>query len=121
MKLNNGVIEAHHCAIGVFKIHRSIIQTIPLFMSLIKVPVGHPHHRLSRQWQEQIYVSESSTPLVVHSAAGHLSPPIQLPKRTKQNRRSRLVLITISNPKRLANESLIHFGAERSQNQIRMH
>lgn len=68
-----------------------------------------------------IYVPESSAPLVVHGAAGHLYPPIQLPKRTKQGGRSRLVLITISNPEQLANELLIHFGAERSQNPIRMH
>jgi len=68
-----------------------------------------------------VYSPDSTTPLAVHGVAGHLYPPVPLPERQNQDRRSRLVLITISNPEKLANELLIHFGVERSQNPIRIH
>jgi G3E family GTPase len=68
-----------------------------------------------------VYLSEHTAPLAVHAVAGHLYPPVQLPERTNQDRRSRLVLITVSDPERLANELLINLGAELSQNPIRLH
>jgi len=68
-----------------------------------------------------VYSPESTTPLAVHAVPGHLYKPIPLPERPNQDRRSRLVLITISNPEKLANELLINLGAERSQNLIRLH
>lgn len=68
-----------------------------------------------------IYSPEYAEPFGVHAVAGHLYEPVPLPERPTQDGRSRLVLITISNPEQLANELLIHFGAKRSQNPIRMH
>lgn len=68
-----------------------------------------------------VYFSESTAPSAVHAVAGQLYPPLPLPERPNQDKHSRLVLITISNPEQLANELLIHFGAEYCQNQIRMH
>lgn len=68
-----------------------------------------------------VYFPECAEPLAVHAVAGHLYSPIQLPKRRNQDRRSRLVLITISSPEQLANELLIHLDAEPSQNPIRLH
>lgn len=68
-----------------------------------------------------VYVPDCATPFAVHGVAGHLHPPVPLPERPNQDRRSRLVLITISNPEHLANELLIHLGAERGQNPIRLH
>ncbi|MGY6277257.1 CobW family GTP-binding protein [Methylomonas sp. MgM2] len=61
-----------------------------------------------------IYLPECATPFAVHGAAGHLYPPVSIPDRPNQARRSRLVLITISNPEKLANDLLIHLGTERS-------
>lgn len=68
-----------------------------------------------------VYFSESTAPFAVHAIAGHLYPIVPLPERPNQDKRSRLVLITISNSEQLANDLLIHFGAECSQNPIRMH
>lgn len=68
-----------------------------------------------------VYVPDCATPFAVHGVAGHLHPPVPLPERPNQDRRSRLVLITISNPEHLANELLIHLGAECGQNPIRLH
>jgi G3E family GTPase len=68
-----------------------------------------------------VYFPESTAPLAVHAVAGHLYPPVPLPECPNQDKRSRLVLITISNPEQLANDLLIHLGTERSQNLIRLH
>ncbi|MCQ8128011.1 CobW family GTP-binding protein [Methylomonas rivi] len=68
-----------------------------------------------------VYFPECAEAFAVHAVAGHLYPPIQLPERPNLDRRSRLVLITVSNPEQLANELLIHLGVERSQNPIRLH
>lgn len=68
-----------------------------------------------------IYSPEHAAPLAVHAVAGHLYNPVPLPERTNQDRRSRLVLITLSNPEQLANDLLIRLGAERAQNPLRLH
>lgn len=68
-----------------------------------------------------IYLPECAEPFAVHAVAGHLYKPIPLLERPNQDKRSRLVLITISNPEQLVNELLIHLGIERSQNPIRLH
>jgi G3E family GTPase len=68
-----------------------------------------------------VYFSESTAPFAVHAVAGHLYPPVSLPERPNQDRRSRLVLITLSNPEPLANELLILLGSEPGQNPIRLH
>jgi len=68
-----------------------------------------------------VYPPDCTEPLAVHGVAGHLYPPVPLPERPNQDRRSRLVLITISSPEQLANELLIHMDAELSQNPIRLH
>ncbi|OAI15908.1 cobalamin biosynthesis protein P47K [Methylomonas lenta] len=68
-----------------------------------------------------VYFPECTEPFAVHAVAGHLYPPVPLPERPNQDSRSRLVLITVSNPEHLANELLIHLSAERSQNPIRLH
>lgn len=68
-----------------------------------------------------VYPPGCTEPLAVHGVAGHLYPPVPLPESRNQDRRSRLVLITISSPEQLANELLIHLGTERSQNLIRLH
>ena len=68
-----------------------------------------------------VYFPECAEPLAVHAIAGHLYPLVPLPERPNQDKRSRLVLITISNPEPLANELFIHLGVEPSQNPIRLH
>lgn len=68
-----------------------------------------------------VYTPDCATPFAVHGVAGQLHPPVPLPERPNQDRRSRLVLITISNPEHLAEELLIHLGSERGQNPIRLH
>ncbi|WP_031432565.1 CobW family GTP-binding protein [Methylomarinum vadi] len=68
-----------------------------------------------------IYLPDCAAPLAVHGVAGQLYPPVPLPERPNQDRRSRLVLITVSNPELLANELLIHLGAEPNQSPIRLH
>jgi hypothetical protein len=50
-----------------------------------------------------------------------LYPPVQLPGRPNQDRRSRLVLITVSDPEQLANALLINLGCGLGQNPIRLH
>lgn len=68
-----------------------------------------------------IYLSDCAAPLAVHGVAGQLHPLVPLPERQNQDRRSRLVLITVSNPEHLANELLIYLGAEPNQSSIRLH
>lgn len=68
-----------------------------------------------------VYPPESGKPLAVHAAAGHLYPPVQLPERTTQDRRSRLVLIAVSDLDRLADELLINLAVDQGQNPIRLH
>lgn len=68
-----------------------------------------------------VYLSEHTAPMAVHAVAGKLHPPIPLPLRTNQDRRSRLVLITASDPEHVANELLTHLDAEPSQNPLRLH
>lgn len=68
-----------------------------------------------------VYLSENAAPFAVHAAAKYLYPPVQLPERPNQDRRSRLVLITLSDPKHLANALLMHLSAELGQNSLRLH
>lgn len=68
-----------------------------------------------------IYSPEHATPVAVHAVPGHLYPPVPLPERPNLDKRSRLVLITISNPEQLANDLLTLLGTERCQNPIRLH
>lgn len=68
-----------------------------------------------------VYTLDCATPIAVHGVAGHLHPPVPLPERPNQDKRSRLVLITNSNPEHLAEELLIHLGSECGQNPIRLH
>jgi len=68
-----------------------------------------------------VYSPEYAEPFALHAVAGHLYPPVPLPERQNQDKRSRLVLITISNPEQLANDLLTLLVTEGSQNLIRLH
>lgn len=68
-----------------------------------------------------VYLPDCSAPLAVHGASGQLYPPEPLPERPNQDRRSRLVLITVSNPEQLVNELLIYLGSKPNQSSIRLH
>ncbi|EIC27965.1 CobW family GTP-binding protein [Methylomicrobium album] len=68
-----------------------------------------------------VYFPECSTPSAVHAVAGHLYPPAPLPERPNQDRRSRLVLITTSDPERLARALLINLDGGNNKASIRLH
>lgn len=68
-----------------------------------------------------VYPPESISPLAVHAVAGHCYPPVPLPERPKQDRRSRLVLITSSEPAIVVDALLAELGEEFRQQPIRLH
>lgn len=68
-----------------------------------------------------VYLPESISPWAVHAVAGHCYPPVPLPERPNQDRRSRLILITASEPASLANALLAELGDAFGQHTIRLH
>lgn len=68
-----------------------------------------------------VHPPEIATPIAVHAVAGHLYPAVRLPKRQNQDQRSRLVLITTSDPERIASTLLIDLDAGSNKNAIRLH
>lgn len=62
-----------------------------------------------------VYPPASISPWAVHAVAGHCYPPVSLPERPNQDRRSRLVLITSSEPAIVASALLAEMGDEFGQ------
>jgi G3E family GTPase len=68
-----------------------------------------------------VYASEPTEAWAIQAAAGRLYPPISLPIRLNQDRRSRLILIALSDLDQLAQELVINLGLGLDQNPIRLH
>jgi G3E family GTPase len=68
-----------------------------------------------------VYSPESPEAWAIHAAGGRLYPPVSLPVRPNQDRRSRLILITASSLELLTQELSIHLGSSLDQNAIRLH
>lgn len=68
-----------------------------------------------------VHPREHNEAFAIHAAAGRLYPPISIPIRVDQDRRSRLILIALSGLEPLAQELLINLGSGHDQNPIRLH
>jgi len=68
-----------------------------------------------------VYPPELNEPLVVQASAGRLYPPLALPLRANQDKRSRLVLIVRGNLQAVAGALLSGLGAGVSENWLRLH
>jgi G3E family GTPase len=68
-----------------------------------------------------VYSPESPEAWAIHAAGGRLYPPVSLPVRPNQDRRSRLILITAFGLELLTQELSIRLGSSLDQNAIRLH
>jgi G3E family GTPase len=68
-----------------------------------------------------VYASELTEAWAIQAAAGRLYPPVSLPIRLNQDRRSRLILIALSDLEQLAQELLVNLGLGLDQDPIRLH
>lgn len=87
--------------------------------ALQRVLANHGHDWL--RIKGVVYPSDHSAPLAVHGVAGRWYPPVTLPEHPNQDRRSRVVVITKSEPARLADALLAELGQEFGQHSIRLH
>jgi G3E family GTPase len=68
-----------------------------------------------------IYPPERSSPLAVQATGGYLYPPQALPMDNVGEPRSRLVLIAVSNIRKLADELINHLSAYLDRASVRIH
>lgn len=68
-----------------------------------------------------VYPPDCPNPLAVHAVDGHWYEPVSLQERPNQDRRSRLVLITVSDAEPLADALLINLGIESRFKPILLH
>jgi G3E family GTPase len=69
-----------------------------------------------------VYSPEHTEAWAIHAAEGRLYPPVSLPERVNQDRRSRLILIALSDLELLAQELSINLGSGLlDPNAIRLH
>jgi G3E family GTPase len=68
-----------------------------------------------------VYTTEPTEAWAIQATAGRLYPPVSLPIRLNQDRRSRLILIALSDLEQLAQELLVNLGLGLDQNPIRLH
>jgi G3E family GTPase len=68
-----------------------------------------------------VYSPEPPEAWAIHAAGGRLYPPVSLPIRVNQDRRSRLIFIGTSCLEPLAQELLVNLGLSLDQNVVRLH